>query len=135
MAWKDYVFAAFGGTVSESAHGVWVFRRGKKVAELETPMGGWNTSGWRELLIFGEWVVGAFGDGGMVIWKVSSKEVHTEIQYSNGGDIVGLVHPATYLNKIVVARAKGELQLWNVKTGYVLPCYCAGLSHKTDMQV
>ncbi|KAF8469092.1 Utp21 specific WD40 associated putative domain-containing protein [Kalaharituber pfeilii] len=116
-AWKEYIYAAFGGTVADTAHGVWVFRRGKKVAELESPLGGWNKDGWKELLIFGDWVVGAFGNGEMVIWKVSTKEVHTEIQSTKGGEILGVVHPSTYLNKIVVARIRGELQIWNVKTG------------------
>jgi len=107
--------------VSDSAHGAWVFRRGKKVAELEEPMGGWNTSGWGEMLIFGDWIVGTFGDGQIVVWRVSTKEVHTEIQPTKGGGIVGVAHPSTYLNKVVVARAGGDLQIWNVKTGCVPP--------------
>ncbi|KAF8453671.1 Utp21 specific WD40 associated putative domain-containing protein [Terfezia claveryi] len=120
VAWKEYVFAAFGGTVSDSAHGAWVFKRGKKVAELDEPMGGWNTSGWRKMLIFGDWIVGAFGDGQIVVWKVSTKEVHTEIQPTKGGGIVGVIHPSTYLNKVVVARTEGGLQIWNVKTGKLI---------------
>ena len=119
MAWKDFVFAAFGGLESDNTHGVWVFKRGKKVAELQEPMGGWNKSGWKDLIIFGDWVVAAFGNGEMVVWKATSKEVHTEIQSSHGGDIVAVVHPNTYLNKVVVARTGGELQIWNVKTGSV----------------
>lgn len=100
-----------------------MFKRGKKVAELEEPIGGWNTSGWREILIFGDWIIGAFGDGQIVVWRVSTKEVHTEIQPTKGGEIVGIVHPSTYLNKLVVARAGGGLQIWNVKTGYVNPLH------------
>lgn len=123
VAHKDFIFAAFGGAVSDSMHGVWVFKRGKKVGELEEPMGGWNKSGWREMLIFGDWIVGAFGNGGIVVWKISTKEVHTEIQSAKGGDIIGVVHPSTYLNKVIVARAGGDLQIWNVKTGYVFPLH------------
>ena len=102
--------------MSDSVHGIWVFKRGKKVAELEEPMGGWNKSGWRDMLIFGDWIVGAFANGQMVIWKISTKEVHTEIQSTNGEEILGLVHPSTYLNKVVVVTG-GNLQIWNVKTG------------------
>lgn len=29
-------------------------------------------------------------------------------------------HPATYLNKVLVASSQGSMQLWNTKTQYVL---------------
>ena len=119
MAWKDVIFAAFGGTIADLAHGVWIFKRGRKIAELEEPMGGWNRSGWKEILVFGDWIAGVYGNGETIVWKVSTKDVHTIIQSSKGGEVVGVVHPSTYLNKIVIARAGGDLQIWNVKTGYV----------------
>lgn len=96
-----------------------MFRRGKKIAELQEPMGGWNQTGWQDLLIFGDWVIGAFGNGEMVVWKVASREVHTEILPGSSGGILGIVHPSTHLNKVVVARAGGQLEIWNIRTGYV----------------
>lgn len=32
-----------------------------------------------------------------------------------------VVHPASYLNKVVVASKEGQLAVWNVRTGYVHP--------------
>jgi len=29
-----------------------------------------------------------------------------------------MLHPETYLNKVVVANATGGLQLWNIRTRY-----------------
>lgn len=103
--------------MADAASGVWMFRRGKKVGELEEPMGGWLRGGWKEFMIFGDWVIGAFANGDLVIWKAASREVHTEIPATRYGEIAGVVHPNTYLNKIVVARTSGELEIWNVKTG------------------
>lgn len=31
-----------------------------------------------------------------------------------------LLHPATYLNKILVASSQGSMQLWNIRTLYAL---------------
>lgn len=30
-----------------------------------------------------------------------------------------LLHPATYLNKIIVGSSQGSMQLWNTRTWYV----------------
>ena len=38
-AWKDIVIAAWGGEEPNSGVGVWIFKRGKKEADLEVPRG------------------------------------------------------------------------------------------------
>lgn len=111
-------------------HGVWIFKRGKKIGELEEPTGGWRLD-WKEFVVFGDWAVGAFGNGDIVVWKVGTREVHTEIMTGKNGGVVGLIHPNTHLHKIVVARTGGNLEIWNVKTGLVFANY-AGLSEMTD---
>lgn len=71
----------------------------------------------------------------MVVWDVSrdgedspSKASHRSpdftpepsfsctIQFDNGFTAVMILHPATYLNKVLVASGEGDLQLWNVRT-------------------
>ncbi|RPB02813.1 hypothetical protein L873DRAFT_368260 [Choiromyces venosus 120613-1] len=71
---------------------------------------------WRDLVIFGDWIVGIL-DWGMVVWKRETGEVYTEIEMDNRGEVTGAVHPSTYLNKIVIARMCRILEIWNVKTG------------------
>ena len=96
---------------------VWIFKRGRKVGELETAGGGGtkNTQ-WRELLVFGEWIVGVL-EKGFVVWKRETGEVYTAIEIDAGGEITAAVHPNTFLNKIVIAKVGGTLEIWNVKTG------------------
>lgn len=112
VAYKDVVYAAFA---DQSGDGVWVFKRGKKVRELQQPAQKWGA--WIELILFGEWVVGAF-ERALVVWKTGG-EVYTEIEIGGrGGAIVAVCHPSAYLNKLVVARRNGDLEIWNVKTRY-----------------
>jgi len=47
------------------------------------------------------------------------EELENEIQFHSSFVATTLVHPATYLNKILVGSKDGELQLWNTRTWYV----------------
>lgn len=103
---------------------VWIFKRGKKIGELEPlnpqESGGERDGRWRELLVFGEWIVGVF-DWGLVVWKRETGEIYTEIEAAavgGGGEITAAVHPSTFLNKVVIARMDGMLEIWNIKTRY-----------------
>ena len=112
-AHRDVVYVAFEDPLIK----VWVFKRGKKVAELAAAgEGRKKATEWRDLVIFGDWVVGAL-DWGMVVWKRETQEVYTEIEMDGRGEVTAAVHPSTYLNKIVIARMGGVLEIWNVKTG------------------
>ncbi|KAG0135859.1 hypothetical protein HOY82DRAFT_498741 [Tuber indicum] len=112
VAHRDVVYVAFEDPLVR----VWVFKRGRKVAELAVAgEGRKKITGWRDLVIFGDWVVGVL-DWGMVVWRRETREVYTEIEMDNRGRITAAVHPSTYLNKMVIARMGGVLEIWNVKT-------------------
>lgn len=112
VAHRDVVYAAF----EDPTVGVWIFKRGKKVGELQDTGNRWST--WRDLLVFGEWVVGAFARG-LAVWRRETGELYTEIEMADAsGELTAVCHPSTYLNKLVVARRNGDLDIWNVKTGW-----------------
>lgn len=120
VAHKDVVYAAFDDALIR----VWIFKRGKKIGELEPvktqESGGKRDGRWRELLVFGEWIIGVF-DWGLVVWKRETGEVYTEIEVATiggGGEVTAAVHPSTFLNKVVLAKMDGVLEIWNVKTWY-----------------
>jgi U3 small nucleolar RNA-associated protein 21 len=46
-------------------------------------------------------------------------ELQNQIQFQKGFIGTTMLHPATYLNKIVVGSTNGDLQLWNTRTWYV----------------
>lgn len=44
--------------------------------------------------------------------------LHSQIQFESGFTATHLLHPATYLNKVLVGGSDGSLQLWNIRTRY-----------------
>lgn len=45
-------------------------------------------------------------------------ELQSKVEFEPGFTATSLVHPATYLNKILVSSSEGSLQLWNIRTQY-----------------
>ncbi|KAI9836041.1 MAG: hypothetical protein M1819_001652 [Sarea resinae] len=123
-AWKDRVFAAWGGEVAGSAVGVWVLKRGKKVGELEIPSG--HRESVKQILIFGSWIVGCCSNQ-ILVWKSASYEHYTTLvplgaNTENAGQVLtgGVCNMPTFLNKIFVGREDGGVEIWNLSTGKLI---------------
>lgn len=118
LAWKKVVFAAWSGSKHNSARGVWVFQRGKKVAELEPPRGGIEEI--RRLVVLGEWIVGC-GTTKLEVWRTATLEHYTTLQGASASALSGCIcNMPTYLNKIFVGRRDGSVEIWNLSTGKLL---------------
>ncbi|KAF2133259.1 Utp21-domain-containing protein [Dothidotthia symphoricarpi CBS 119687] len=118
VAWKKVVFAAWGGHGRDSARGVWVFQRGKKVAELEVPRGGIDKI--TKLVVMGEWIVGC-GTTKIEVWRSKTLEHYTTLQGASSSTLSGSIcNMPTYLNKIFVGRQDGSVEIWNLSTGKLL---------------
>lgn len=123
-SWQDKVFAAWGNSRRESLGGIWVFKRGKKIASLETPSG---LSGPIErLLVFGSWIVGCTGKS-IEVWKNASYEHYTSLKpqriENNPGERIYTAHMCsmpTYLNKVLAGRYDGTVDIFNISTGKLL---------------
>lgn len=123
-AWKDRVFAAWGGSLPNEPRGVWVFKRGKKIAELDAPI--CPSEPIEELLVFGSWIIGCCGKT-VQVWKTTTFEHYTTLTppaqrtSPTGRVLTGkLCTMPTYLNKIFVGRCDGGIDIWNVSTGKLL---------------
>lgn len=46
--------------------------------------------------------------------------LQASIQFDPGFTATSIIHPATYLNKVLVASNEGSLQLWNIRTQCVV---------------
>ncbi|EEH03410.1 U3 small nucleolar RNA-associated protein [Histoplasma capsulatum G186AR] len=143
-AWKDKVLAAWGSgsLANESAQGVWVFKRGKKIGELPFPASPTATAGAigatepiEQLLVFGSWIVGC-GCRTIRVWKSTTFEHYTTLippsqrktlssaaasSVTSGGTtrvLTGRIcNMPTYLNKIFAGRQDGSIDIWNLSTG------------------
>lgn len=49
-------------------------------------------------------------------------ELQATIQFDSDFTATTMLHPSTYLNKVLVGSSQGCMQLWNVKTQYALEC-------------
>ncbi|KAF1842459.1 Utp21-domain-containing protein [Cucurbitaria berberidis CBS 394.84] len=118
IAWKKVVFAAWSGQKRSASRGVWVFQRGKKVAELELPRGGIERIS--RLVVMGEWIVGC-GTGKIEVWRTATLEHYTTLQSPSSSPLSGSIcNMPTYLNKIFVGRRDGSVEIWNLSTGKLL---------------
>lgn len=43
-------------------------------------------------------------------------DLENTIQFEPGFTATSLLHPATYLNKVLVGSSEGKMQLWNIRT-------------------
>ncbi|KAL8712068.1 MAG: hypothetical protein Q9225_007004 [Loekoesia sp. 1 TL-2023] len=121
VAWKGRVLAAWGGHGAHGGIGVWLFQRGKQIGELEIPTG--LNESIKELIVFGSWVVGRCSTR-LEIWKSATYEHYTTItpnasQGSAAGSTLsgGICNMPTFLNKILVGKEDGSVDIWNVSTG------------------
>lgn len=68
------------------------------------------------LLPFGPQLISVDEDSNVKVWDVKTEELITELNFSNTiFKITTLMHPNTYLNKVLFGSEQGQLQLWNVK--------------------
>lgn len=111
-----YVYAAYNNEIG-------VFRRGQLETTLKCP----TEENITHLLVFGDYLIASSTDGQVFVFrKPQGSKLHTDlyttlvgINPQVDGDIVGIVHPPTYLNKIVVATAS-HLFVFNIRTGKLL---------------
>ncbi|KAF7363589.1 WD-REPEATS-REGION domain-containing protein [Mycena sanguinolenta] len=69
------------------------------------------------ITIFGTQILALTEDGRrMLLWDTSSGDLDLTIEFDVGFTATSILHPATYLNKVLVASAQGGMQLWNIRS-------------------
>jgi U3 small nucleolar RNA-associated protein 21 len=72
------------------------------------------------MVTFGNYICYATRDSQLMVYNTDSHELHTHIQLRSDVQVTALIHPPTYLNKIVVACSDGTLQIWNIRTAKMI---------------
>ncbi len=128
-AYKDRVVVAWGEGQGAQSQGIWVFKRGRLVEQIDLPDGSQEI---RQLLIMGAWLI-ACGTKRIEVWKTRDSfcEHYTTLAPSASGAhpgdqiLSGLICAMpTYLNKVLVGRLDGTTEIWNISTGrcvYAIP--------------
>ncbi|KAH0628125.1 hypothetical protein JD844_008892 [Phrynosoma platyrhinos] len=84
------------------------------------------------VLPFGDHVISVDSDNVLIIWDIQSEEEYLQLNFDKSVFAVSAVmHPSTYLNKILLGSEQGSLQLWNIKSNkllYTFPGWGGGVT-------
>ncbi|GFP84289.1 U3 small nucleolar RNA-associated protein 21 homolog [Phtheirospermum japonicum] len=107
-SYRDYTFASYG-------HNVAVFKRAHQVATW-----GSHNDKVNHLLLFGDHILSVDVKGNIFIWAFKGITENLSpvghILLESNFTPSCIMHPDTYLNKVIVASQEGSLQLWNIST-------------------
>lgn len=117
-AHRDRVFVAWGDEKTPNGHGVWIYKRGRYIGNLESQ--GSTPQKLLKILVFGNWIVGC-GTTAIDVWKSETYEHYTSIRPTSStsardgltGSICTL---PTFLNKVFVGKSDGGIDIYNVST-------------------
>eukprot|EP00741_Cyanophora_paradoxa_P021294 tig00021348_g20554.t1 len=70
----------------------------------------------RLLLTFGAHVLSVGDDRRLIAWDVAGESEVASVELGSKFTPSCILHPATYLNKVVLGSREGPLQLWNVRS-------------------
>ncbi|EGI69333.1 PREDICTED: WD repeat-containing protein 36 [Acromyrmex echinatior] len=95
-----------------SANNIYAWRRG---TELKHTYKGHDCAV-HILLPFGAHLLSVDESSTVKVWDIKEENLLLELNFSNNVfKITALMHPNTYMNKILLGSEQGQLQLWNIK--------------------
>lgn len=73
------------------------------------------------MLPFGPHLISIDDSSCVKIWDIKSEELFLELTFNNESfKISAVMHPNTYINKILLASEQGTMQLWNINTSKLI---------------
>ncbi|CAH9085598.1 unnamed protein product [Cuscuta epithymum] len=107
-SYRDYTFAAYGNDIA-------VVKRAHQVATWSR-----HSAKVNHLLLFGDHILSVDVEGNILTWNF--KGINENLAPAGHLLLEGkitpscIMHPDTYLNKVIVGTQEGTLQLWNIST-------------------
>uniref|UniRef100_A0A224ZBY7 WD-repeat protein n=1 Tax=Rhipicephalus zambeziensis TaxID=60191 RepID=A0A224ZBY7_9ACAR len=87
------------------------------------------------LLPFGNHLVSVDESGRVIVWEIKTAELYLELSLDSSTFRAStLLHPVTYVNKILVGSEQGPLQLWNIRTGTLVHTFSGWQSAVTALE-
>uniref|UniRef100_A0A3P8RJC7 WD repeat domain 36 n=1 Tax=Amphiprion percula TaxID=161767 RepID=A0A3P8RJC7_AMPPE len=89
----------------------------------------------RLLLPLGDQLISADSGGDVIVWDVQGGDIYLRLHFDpNTFYVSAMMHPSTYLNKVLLGSSQGALQLWNIKTSKLLFTFKGWLAGITVLQ-
>jgi U3 small nucleolar RNA-associated protein 21 len=121
---KYYIFSASGKVV-------YAWRRGNEIKHKYTG----HEANVHLLLPFGENLISVDENSLVKVWDKRSETLYLEIPFQNETfKISAIMHPNTYINKILVGSEQGGLQIWNIKHGKLIHTFSSFSSKITVLE-
>lgn len=91
----------------------------------------------QHLLPFGdEHLISVDQSNTLRVWDIQSASVYFSLEFdSKAFHITCLLHPATYVNKLLLASRQGTMQLWNIKSNKLLHEFFSNDAQSTSITV
>lgn len=104
------IFTAAGNTI-------YAWRRGNELKHVyeghQYPI--------RLMLPFGPHLISIDENSTLILWHIKENEIHLELEFENDKfEITAILHPSTYINKVLLGSDQGPLQLWNINTSKLI---------------
>ncbi|KAI8967024.1 Utp21 specific WD40 associated putative domain-containing protein [Mycotypha africana] len=107
--YRKIVYAAAGNQVIG-------YKRGKEISRV----GGKDNFTIMQILILGAYIAALCDDNTLKLWDTNTGDLYTEIEFGEEFTATQMLHPSTYLNKILVASTQGTMQIWNIRTNKMI---------------
>ncbi|KAI8805203.1 Utp21 specific WD40 associated putative domain-containing protein [Cladochytrium replicatum] len=104
-AHKELTFVASG------AH-VLTYRRGKELSRMTAP----SKTQVISVIFLGEVILALGLNNTLFVWKLEDGELVSKVELGESFNASCMMHPSTYINKVLVGSHDGVLQLWNIRT-------------------
>ncbi|KAG2180209.1 hypothetical protein INT43_003998 [Umbelopsis isabellina] len=106
---NDITFAACGNQVI-------IYKRAKEIARIV----GEAEFAIVQLVVFGSHILGLCDDNILRMWDYKTQELYTQVEFDETFTASAILHPSTYLNKVLVSSNQGTMQIWNMRTNQMI---------------
>lgn len=129
---QDFTFASTDSKIN-------IFKRAKFESVLKTKKSDYSIF---QMLVIGDVLIAACTDNILRIWNHATRVYLNEIKLPKTFEMSFFMHPATYMNKIIIGGQNGKIQLWNMNTirlihefdtGFTSPITCIAQSPVVDV--
>lgn len=91
---------------------VYAWRRGTEIKHTYTK----HKKPIRLLLPFGVHLIAIDECSNLYVWDIKDETLFLELNFGKDFNITTVLHPSTYINKILLGSDKGAMQLWNLNS-------------------